>query len=114
MNDLEIRKQIEKRKIEVFFPDMKERKDPLRQTDSGFNEIIGRIASKNKIRLGIDLSAIQGSKEQKAKILGRIMQNIRIARKTNTKLTIKGMKDYLYPMLSLGASTSQVRDAQYF
>jgi len=87
----------------------------LRNIDSGFNEVIGRIASKNKIALGIDMEELSRlAKEEKARRLERIIQNIKISRKTKTKiflLNVKDKKDAFAFLISLGASTQQAQEA---
>ena len=57
------------------------------------------------------------TKDQKAKQLARIKQNIEICKKTKTKLIIlntKNPKDALHLLLSLSASTSQAKEAVSF
>ena len=92
-----------------------DRKDRLKQLDSGFNHVLGAIATKNKVALGIDIAGISKlDKKNKAIHLGRIMQNIRLCRKTKTKIKVlnfKDKKDVLSLLISLGASSQQAREA---
>ena len=92
-----------------------ERKDSLRGIDSGMNEILARIAAKNKVAIGLDLEELRNlSKMQKASRLSKIRQNIRLCRKTGTRLAILGIKDKRDAkdlLISLGASTVQVSRA---
>jgi len=91
------------------------RKRAIRQIDSGFNEVLAKIATKNHISLGIDLDEIRKmSKKEKSIYLEKVEQNIKIARKHKTKialLNVKDKKDASSFLSSLGASTSQVKQA---
>jgi len=87
------------------------KKRGLRQIDSGFNHVLAAIAKKNNIALGLDLKEISSfDKEQKAEIISRIIQNIKIARKEGVRIiaiNYKNKRDALSFMLSLGATTKQ-------
>ncbi len=95
-----------------------ERKDSLKQSDSGLNEIVARIAAKNGVAIGIDISEISKlDKKEKAKRIARIKQNIKICRKSKTKLKIINYKDESSAfsfMISLGASSQQAKEAISF
>jgi RNase P/RNase MRP subunit p30 len=92
-----------------------ERKRGLRQIDSGFNEVLAHIAAKNKVALGINMEELRNlEKEEKAKRLERISQNIKLCRKSGVKiklLNIKDEKGAFAFLLSLGASTAQAKEA---
>ncbi len=93
------------------------RRNKIRQTNSGLNHVLSRILSKNKIAIGINLKEIKSlDSKSKAERLDKIMQNIKLARKSNVQLAVKSRsllekKDFL---LSLGASTKQVKEAIVF
>ena len=91
------------------------RKRSLRNIDSGFNHVLGEIARKNKVSIGIDVKELSRlNKEQRAMYLERIMQNIRICRKSGAKITLLNYEDKLSAfslLLSLGASTQQAKEA---
>jgi RNase P/RNase MRP subunit p30 len=94
-------------------------KDSLRQYDSGFNQVLAKLAAKNKIALGIDLEEIRkmANAKQKAIRLGRIIQNIKLCRKAKCKMQLvnyKDKKDAFDLLISLGASTEQAKEATYF
>lgn len=90
-------------------------KDRLKQMDSGLNEVLAKIASKNCISIGIDIKSISGlDKKDKAKRLARIRQNIQICRKAKTKLkaiNYKDKKDAFALLTTLGASSQQAKEA---
>jgi len=115
-NDDFDRKLLEYGKFDILIGiETEKRKNTLRQLDSGFNHILSKIASKNNINLGIDLEEVSKlEKKEKAIILARIIQNIKICRKAKTRLAIlnaKDKKDAFHFLISLGASTQQAREA---
>ncbi|MBU0907716.1 MAG: hypothetical protein KKD18_03705 [Nanoarchaeota archaeon] len=93
-----------------------EGKDKLKQLNSGLNHVLAKIAAKNKVAIGIDLSGLRSikDKKQKAKTLARIKANIQTCRKAKCLLTAinyKDKKDALELLISLGASTQQAKEA---
>lgn len=88
-------------------------RDKLRQADSGLNHVLAKIAAKNRIVIGVDLERIRGlERKEKALALGRIMQNIKVCRKSHTQIKLlnyKDKKDASAFLLSLGASTQQAK-----
>ncbi|MBI2631846.1 hypothetical protein HYW75_02485 [Candidatus Pacearchaeota archaeon] len=110
------RKILEYGKFTLFLDVEKiKEKDSLRYINSGLNHVLARITLKNKISLGIDLSSIERkNKKDKAILLTKIRQNIKISRKTNLRIktmNYKNKKDALSLLLSLGASTQQANEA---
>ena len=91
------------------------KKDKPKQLDSGLNHVLAEIATKNKVRIGIDLKDLLSmERKEKAIQLARIRQNIKICRKAKTKLAllnIKDKKDAFSLLLTLGASTQQAKEA---
>lgn len=115
-NDVYNRKILEYGKFSILLGvEAGSRKNTLRQIDSGLNHVLAKIAAKNKIALGTDLSEIQKlSKNEKAKRLAKIAQNIKICRKAKCKIVLlnySDKKDAQNLLLSLGASTSQAGEA---
>jgi RNase P/RNase MRP subunit p30 len=89
------RRMIEKTKIDYLVsPERGDRKDTLKQRDSGFNHVLAKQAKANKISLVIDLTSINALKgKAKALRLGRVMQNIRICRKANCKIKVASLAE---------------------
>lgn len=94
------------------------RKDGLKQLDSGLNHVLAEIAAKNNVAIGVDMEKIRELKNrEKAVHLAKISQNIRLCRKTKTKIKMVGIIDKLDAfslLLSLGASTIQAGEAVDF
>jgi RNase P/RNase MRP subunit p30 len=108
------RKMLEYGKFDVLMsPEREETEESLKQTNSGLNEVLARIAKKNNIAIGIDLEEIKNTKEKYLRIK-QIIQNITLCRTIGVKLYVKG-KGAKEVLLSLGASTKQAHEAtQYF
>ncbi len=101
----------------LLFPEpsseLRNKKDRIKQLDIGFSSIIGKIATKNHLSLLIDLESLRKLEtKQKALVLGRLKEIIKIARKTKTMIKIKGyrdVKDCNALVSELGANSQQVR-----
>ncbi len=91
------------------------KKDTPRNTNSGFNHVLAKIAVKNNISLGIDLENLRKQeKKSKAVLLTRIKQNIKLCRKSKCRVYLincKDKRDASSFLISLGASTFQAKEA---
>jgi RNase P/RNase MRP subunit p30 len=113
------RKLLDQCKFNVLLgPETSEKKDSLRQIDSGLNEVMISIAKKKGIVIGIDFEDLKRlDKKEKVKRLVRIKQNIQICKKADVKLiaiNAKNDREAFSLLLSLGASTKQAREAIEF
>lgn len=101
------RKIIEKEKINILLINLKERKDFQKQRNSGFNQVLAKIAKEKNIGIGINFDEIiQASQYEKPKILARIQQNIALCNKNKLKMKFiiqnqKNQRDS-YDLKSLG------------
>jgi RNase P/RNase MRP subunit p30 len=65
------------------------RKDKIKQRDSGLNEFLCKLAAKNNIKIAISVQEIQSLPAiQKAKALARIIQNIKLCKRTKTSIIL--------------------------
>lgn len=81
-NDELNRKVLEKENINILLLNQAGRKDFQKQRDSGFNQVLAKIAKKKNVAVGINLDEILDSKGKKrAEILSRVMQNIKLCNK---------------------------------
>ena len=104
-NDDELnRKILEKEKINIFLVNQKGRKDKQKQRDSGFNQVLAKIAKKNNITIGINLYEIINAKaKRKAEILARVKQNIKLCNKNKLKMEfITQTQRDIYDLRALG------------
>ena len=99
------RKILEKTQINILVILQAGRKDSQKQRSSGLNQVLARIAKKNKIQIGICLDEIIASKAQeKASILSRVIQNIDLCKKAKVQMQFCGCTHprNLYDKKSLG------------
>jgi len=87
-NDDEMaRKVIEKENINILLINQAGRKDKLKQRDSGFNQVLAKIAKKKNVAIGIDLDEIlSANEEEKSAVLARIRQNVKLCNKNKLKM----------------------------
>jgi len=98
------RKILEKEKIDFLVILQANRKDKLKQRDSGFNNVLAKIAKKNNVTIGICLDEIVCScAKLKSDILARVKQNVMLCAKNklNMRFCGKTNKD-IYDLRALG------------
>src|SRR3989338_8145669 len=79
------RKILENKDVDMIAGLELNKKDRLKQRDSGLNEVLAKLAKQNNIKIGLDISELKNKKgKEKAKILARIMQNIKLCKRTGT------------------------------
>ena len=81
----------------LLSPEKGSRKDYMRERGSGLDHITCKIATQKKVAIGIDFSEILNT-EDKDKILGRIMQNIKLCRKYKTDMLLATFASSLLEM----------------
>ena len=87
------RKVLEKTKVDILVILQNHRKDYQKQRNSGFNQVLAKIAKKNHIQIGICLDEIIESSKNikiKSQILARIMQNIKLCKKNKVQMQFCG------------------------
>lgn len=87
----------------------------IKQVDSGFNHVLAKIAAKNGIAIGIDLESLRKlDKKNKALLLEKLIQNVKICRKAECKIKIlncKDEKDTFDFLVSLGADSKRAKES---
>ena len=108
-NDDELNRNIlEKLKINILLLNLSNRKDKLKQRNSGLNQVLAKIAQKNRISIGINLDEIIEEKNliEKSKIISRLKQNIKLCNKNKLKIKFISQKKEnernLHDLKSLG------------
>jgi len=99
------RKILEKENIQILLLNMEKRQDFQKQRNSGLNHVLAKLAKKKEIVIGINLDEIiKTSEKEKARILARVAQNIRICNKNKLKMKFiyKNNKRNIYDLKSLG------------
>lgn len=87
-----IRKVMEKLPINGILISLENRKDYSKQRNSGFNEVMAKIAKKNKINLYFSFEEIINSKN-KERIIARIIQNIELCNRNKIQVKISFDKE---------------------
>ena len=110
------RKQLENKATGVLVLSHKDKKDKLKQRDSGLNHVLAKIAKDNSITLATDLQELteEKDKKNKATILSRIIQNIKLIKKYKNKFKLlnAGNKQQAFSfLLSLGLDTKKAKEA---
>jgi RNase P/RNase MRP subunit p30 len=112
------RKVLEIKGVNVLLaPEIHNRKDKLKQRDSGLNEFLCKLAAKSNIKIAIDLDKIKKlEKKDKAKTLARVIQNIQLCKRTKTQIILfpenkYQSQDIMAFITTLKGSTEQGKNA---
>jgi RNase P/RNase MRP subunit p30 len=115
-NDELNRKILEKEKISILLIKQKGRKDRQKQRDSGLNTVMAKLSKKNNCQIGIFLDEIINTNgKEKAEIISRVKQNIKICIKERLKMKFvsnntRNKYDLKSLGLSLGMPTWMIKD----
>jgi RNase P/RNase MRP subunit p30 len=99
------RKVLEKEDINILLLNQENKKDFQKQRNSGFNHVLAKLAKKKNIVIGINLDEIINSGErEKAAIIARVRQNVKICIKNKLKMRFiyKKEKRDILDLKSLG------------
>jgi RNase P/RNase MRP subunit p30 len=96
-------KVLEKLKISVLLINLEGRKDFAKQRNSGFNQVMAKLANKNNILIGINLDELVLSSD-KVRILARLRQNVEICNRNKIQMKFIEQKIHRdnYDLKSLG------------
>lgn len=106
----------------VFELEFGKRKDFLHHRASGLNHVLGEIAREKKTTIGFNFSKIlNASEKERARYIGRMMQNIRFARKfkfniavgsfANTPWDMRGEREMRAFFMSIGMNADEFEKA---
>lgn len=68
-------------------PHLGKRHDAMHQRDSGLNHVLCTLAKEHNVAIGFSFAAVIHS-QNRSKLLGRMMQNIRLCRKYKVRIVI--------------------------
>jgi RNase P/RNase MRP subunit p30 len=114
------RKIIEKTRVDIIFgfeSENKNKKDRLKQRESGVNQVLCKLMKENDKTAGINFSEIAKLKEKPlSSYIGKLKQNIALFSKYKTKVILlntkgKNKHDLMAFLLSLGMPTSMAKFA---
>jgi len=116
------RRALETLKINYLIsPELTEQKDSLKQRSSGMNDFMAKLARDKNIIIieGLNFVSRQNDRKMRAKLLSRIIQNIKICRKNKCEIRLAsfaktedeiiGEKERQSIGFSLGMSSQQVK-----
>lgn len=111
------RKVLEKLEVNFILIKLENRKDYLKQRNSGLNEVMVKIAKKKNVGIGIDFDELKESKD-KEKILSRIRQNISLCKRVKVRMKFFSENEqdaYFLKSLGLvlGMPTWMVKEVYY-
>ncbi len=93
-NDELNRKILEKEKIDILLLNLECRKDKQKQRNSGFNHVLAKLAKNGNVKIGINLDEIiKNNGMNKAQILARLKQNIKLCNKNKIQMTFISQKE---------------------
>jgi len=110
------RKILENKKVNILVMSHSDKKDKLRQRDSGLNQVLCKIAKDNNITIAFDFSELLKEKDkERALLLARLIQNIKLCRKYKTKFMLlsehKDKNSLFSFLLTLGCDTKSAKEA---
>lgn len=79
---------LENKKVNILLsPEKNTGKDFIHYRNSGLNQVLCNLANKNNIAIGFNFEDVLNSSD-KAGVLGKMMQNVRLCRKYKVKMLI--------------------------
>ena len=82
------RAAVEDKRVDILIsPERLAPKDYMHSRNSGLNQVLCRLASKNQIGIGFDFNFLYNSKER-GRVIGRMMQNVILCRKFKVKMIV--------------------------
>lgn len=104
----------------LISPEKYKDEDSLHQRNSGLNQVLCKLANKNKIAIGINFNEILHLKNRE-KRLGKIIQNIKLCRKYKVRIILasfakkktetRSPNDLISFAQSLGMTPKEAKDA---
>ncbi len=82
------RKAVENKQVDILVaPERAGKKDRLNQRDSSLNQVLCKLAHEKDVAIGFSFSDVLNAK-QRAVVLGRMMQNVRLCRKYKVRMVL--------------------------
>ena len=93
---------VENKKIDILLsPEKNSRKDLMFSRRSGLNQVLCKLAAKNDVAIGFDFSyLLNSSGKQRARILGRMKQNVKFCKKYGVKMIFSSFARTKYELRS--------------
>jgi RNase P/RNase MRP subunit p30 len=93
---------VENKKVNILLsPEKNSKKDLMFSRRSGLNQVLCKLAAKNDVVIGFDFSYLLNSTgKQKARILGRMRQNVKFCKKYKVKMIFSSFAKTKYELRS--------------
>ena len=103
INDKVNRASLENKKVKILLsPEYGRKNDSLHFRNSGLNQVLCKLAKKNNIAIGFNLSDIlNNDKLAKINIVGKMMQNVRLCRKYKVRMIVGSFAKDKYELRSI-------------
>ncbi|MBT6995678.1 hypothetical protein HN865_00255 [Candidatus Woesearchaeota archaeon] len=101
--DLDINRfAVENKQVDILLsPEKNTRKDLMFSRRSGLNQVLCKLAAKNGVAIGFDFSyLLHSSDKQRARILGRMKQNVKFCKKYKVKMVFSSFAKNKYELRS--------------
>ena len=86
--DKKNRNAVENKNVDVLLsPEKGRTKDFMKFRNSGLNQVLCKLANKNKVGIGFNFDDVLNS-ENKINLLGKMMQNVKLCKKYKIKMNI--------------------------
>lgn len=93
---------VEKTKTDILFGlEQQKKPDSMHHRNSGLNQVLCKLANKNKVMIGIPFSIILKTGDMlRSRLLGRIAQNIKFCKKYDVEMVVASFAHEPYEMRS--------------
>ena len=93
---------VENKQVDILLsPEKNTRKDLMFSRRSGLNQVLCKLAAKNGVAIGFDFSyLLHSSDKQRARILGRMKQNVKFCKKYKVKMVFSSFAKNKYELRS--------------
>ena len=102
------RLSVENKKVDILLsPEKNNKKDFIFFKNSGLNQVLCKLAKTNNIIIGFNFSDIlNATSEERLKIMGRMIQNVKLCKKYRVKMIFSSFANTKYELRSEAILTS--------
>ena len=97
------RSAVENKSLDILIsPERNSEEDFMHYRNSGLNQVLCKLAKKNNIAIGFNFNYVLNSEGiLRSKILGRMIQNVKLCRKYKVKMIIINLKENPYEVRAI-------------
>jgi ribonuclease P/MRP protein subunit RPP1 len=96
------RKAVENKKVDILLsPEKNDKRDFMFSRNSGLNQVLCKLAAKNNVAISFNFSDVLNcSGKERARLLGRMRQNVRLCKKYKVKMIFSSFAKNKYELRS--------------